>query len=92
MQKKLTMLIVAGVYLLLVAGVAGAAGWANPGLLVNPETVKSNIDKADWVVVDARSLKDYAKGHIPGAISLGKRGKKAFRDSTSRVFKDVSKY
>jgi thiosulfate/3-mercaptopyruvate sulfurtransferase len=37
-------------------------------------------------------LKDYAKGHIPGAISLGKRAKKALRDSTSRVFKNVSKY
>jgi hypothetical protein len=44
MQKKLTILIVAGVYLLLVAGLAGAAGWANPDLLVNPETVKKNID------------------------------------------------
>jgi thiosulfate/3-mercaptopyruvate sulfurtransferase len=92
MQKKLTMLIVAGVYLLLVAGLAGAADWANPDLLVNPETVKQNIDKPNWVVVDARDLKDYAKGHIPGAISLGKRGKKALRDSTARVFKNVSKY
>jgi thiosulfate/3-mercaptopyruvate sulfurtransferase len=92
MQKKLTMLIVAGVYLLLVSGLAGAVNYANPDLLVNPETVKNNIDKANWVVVDARDLKDYAKGHIPGAISLGKRGKKAFRDPTSRVFKDISKY
>ena len=92
MQKKLTMLIVAGVYLLLVAGLAGAAGWANPDLLVNPETVKKNIDKANWVVVDARDLKDYAKGHIPGSISLGKRVKKALRDPTSRIFKDVAKY
>ncbi len=92
MQKKLTMLIVAGVYLLLVAGLAGAAGWANPDLLVTPETVKQNIDKSDWVVIDARDLKDYAKGHIPGAISLGKRVKKALRDPTSRIFNDVAKY
>jgi thiosulfate/3-mercaptopyruvate sulfurtransferase len=92
MLKKLTMLIVAGVYLLLVAGQASAAGWANPDLLVNPETVKKNIDKPNWVVVDARDLKDYAKGHIPGAISLGKRVKKALRDPTSRVFSNVSKY
>jgi thiosulfate/3-mercaptopyruvate sulfurtransferase len=92
MQKKLTMLIVAGVYLLLVAGLAGAADWANPDLLVNPETVKQNIDKPNWVVVDARDLKDYAKGHIPGAISLGKRVKKALRDPTSRVFQNVAKY
>ena len=92
MQKKLTMLIVAGVYALLVAGLAGAADWANPDLLVNPETVKQNIDKPNWVVVDARDLKDYAKGHIPGAISLGKRVKKALRDPTSRVFNNVAKY
>ena len=92
MQKKLTMLIVAGVYLLLVAGLAGAAGWANPDLLVTPEQVKQNIDKPDWVVIDSRDLKDYAKGHIPGAISLGKRVKKALRDPTSRVFASASKY
>ncbi len=82
----------AGVYLLLMTGMAIAAGWANPDLLVTPAQVKANIDKPDWVVIDARDLKDYAKGHIPGAISLGKRVKKALRDSTSRVFTDVSKY
>lgn len=74
------------------AGTAAAAEWANPDLLVTPETVKENINKADWVVVDCRDLKDYAKGHIPGAISLGKRCKKALRDATARVFRDTSKY
>ena len=92
MQKKLTTLIVAGVYLLLVAGLAGAAEWANPDLLITPEALEKNISKPDWVVIDSRDLKDYAKGHIPGAISLGKRVKKALRDSTSRVFTDISKY
>jgi thiosulfate/3-mercaptopyruvate sulfurtransferase len=77
MKKKLTMLIVAGVYLLLVAGLAGAAEWANPDLLITPEALEKNINKPDWVVIDSRDLKDYAKGHIPGAISLGKRVKKA---------------
>lgn len=70
----------------------GAAQWANPGLLVSPDTVKKNINKSNWVVVDCRSLKDYAKGHIRGAISLGKRCKKALRDSTARVWRDTSKY
>lgn len=70
----------------------GAAQWANPGLLVSPETVKKNINKSNWVVVDCRGLKDYAKGHIPGAISLGKRCKKALRDSTARVWRNTSKY
>ena len=92
MQKKLTTLIVAGVYLLLVAGLAGAAEWANPDLLITPEALEKNISKPDWVVIDSRDLKDYAKGHIPGAISLGKRVKKALRDPTSRVFSNVSKY
>jgi thiosulfate/3-mercaptopyruvate sulfurtransferase len=69
-----------------------AAKWANPELLVTPETVKKNIDKPDWVVVDCRDLKAYAKGHIPGAISLGKRCKKALRDVTARVWRDTSKY
>jgi thiosulfate/3-mercaptopyruvate sulfurtransferase len=72
--------------------VSAAAKWANPELLVTPEEVKKNVTKADWVVVDCRDLKDYAKGHIPGAISLGKQCKKALRDPTSRVFRDISKY
>jgi thiosulfate/3-mercaptopyruvate sulfurtransferase len=92
MKKKLTTLTITGICLLLLTGVAFAAKWANPDLLVTPEQVKENVGKADWVVVDARDLKDYAKGHIPGAISLGKRIKKALRDPTSRVFKDVAKY
>ena len=70
----------------------GAAKWANPELLVDAKTVKENINKPNWVVVDCRDLKDYAKGHIPGAISLGKRCKKALRDTTSRVWRDTGKY
>jgi thiosulfate/3-mercaptopyruvate sulfurtransferase len=92
MQKKMRILIIAGVYLLLLSGLAIGAEWANPDLLITPEAVEQNIDKADWVVIDARDLKDYAKGHIPGAISLGKRVKKALRDTTARAFADVSKY
>lgn len=74
------------------ADTAPAAEWANPELLATPETVKQNIDKPDWAVVDCRSLGDYAKGHIPGAISLGNSCSKALRDSTSRAFRDISKY
>lgn len=70
----------------------GAAQWANPDLLVSADDIKKNIDKPNWVVVDCRDLKAYAKGHIPGAISLGKRCKKALRDSTARVHRDTSKY
>ncbi len=70
----------------------GAAKWANPGLLVTADVVKKNINKSNWVVVDCRGLKGYVKGHIPGAISLGKRCKKALRDNTARVYRDTSKY
>jgi len=92
MKKKWARLLFASLFLFVFAGTVHAEQWANPDLLVDAETVKANIDKPDWVIVDARDLKDYVKGHIPGAISLGKRGKKAFRDPTSRVFTDVSKY
>lgn len=71
---------------------APAAEWANPELLATPETVKQNIGKPDWVVVDCRSLGAYAKGHIPGAISFGNSCSKALRDSTSRALRDTSKY
>ncbi len=92
MKVRWKLMLALSVLILTYAGTALAAQWTNPELLVDAATVKANIDKADWVVVDARDLKDYVKGHIPGAISLGKRGKKAFRDPTSRVFQDVSKY
>ena len=69
-----------------------AAEWANPGLLLDAKQVKDVLDNPDWVIVDCQDLEPYAKGHIPGAISLGKRCKKALRDKTSRLFTDHSKY
>ena len=71
---------------------AQAAGWANPDLLVTPDVVQANVGKPDWVIVDCRDLKLYAKGHIPGAISFGKECKKALRDASARVFKDPKRY
>ncbi len=91
MRKSIVLLFVLSVFLLTSVGLS-YAGWANPDLLVTPEIVKKNINKPDWVVVDCRSKKAYAKGHIPGAIHLGKRCKKVLRDPTARVWKDVSKY
>lgn len=92
MKGRLKVLLLLSAFVFTCTGTALAAGWVNPGLLVDVETVKKNIDKPNWVVVDARNLKDYIKGHIPGAISLGNRGKKALRDATSRVFNDPAKY
>ena len=86
-------------YLVVVIGVLAfvwsgmtLAGWKNPDLLIDAKVLNDQIKNKDVVVVDCRDLKDYIKGHIPGAISLGKRCKKALRDTTARVFRDVEKY
>ncbi len=94
MKRSINVCTKALLVVLLVAsgGSVSAGQWANPDLLLTAEAVKANIDKPDWVVVDCRGLKDYAKGHIPGAISLGDRCKKALRDATARVFRDTGKY
>lgn len=79
--------------LLIASGGSVSAGqWANPDLLLTAEQVNANLDKPDWVVVDCRRLKEYVAGHIPGSISLGDRCRSVLRDSTSRVYRDVSKY
>ncbi len=92
MRKRLLLMVVVSMSLLASSGVVTAAQWANPALLVSADQVEQNIAKADWVVLDCRKLEEYAKGHIPGAISLGKECKKALRDGTSRVFKSPAKY
>jgi thiosulfate/3-mercaptopyruvate sulfurtransferase len=92
MRMKKTFYLFLIAVLLFSAGAAYAAQWANPGLLAAPDTIKANASKPDWVVLDCRSDKAYANGHIPGAISLGKECKKALRDGTARVFSDVGKY
>jgi len=90
-MKRVTTLVVLSVFVLATAAAAGAAGWTNPDLLLSAKDVKSKIGNSDWVLLDARNLDDYAIGHIPGAISLGKQAKKALRDSTSRIL-SPSKY
>lgn len=92
MRKRVFSLLVAGLLALSLVGPVQAANWANPDLLVSVGDVKKNVSKADWVIVDCRKLEEYVKGHIPGAISLGKNCKSALRDGTSRVFSDVSHY
>ena len=95
MKRSITQ-VVCGVLATLVVSVplvaSAAAQWANPGLLSSADEVKKGMAKGNWVAVDCRDLKDYAKGHIPGAISFGNRCKKALRDPTSRVYRDASKY
>lgn len=90
-MRKALVVIAVGVFLLAFTGI-GQAQWANPGLLVTAEQLEQNLAKPDWVVVDCRKLEEYAKGHIPGAISFGKNCKEALRDATSRVFPSAAKY
>jgi thiosulfate/3-mercaptopyruvate sulfurtransferase len=91
MVKKLVTLFLA-VAFIAVAGLSYGAQWANPELLFDAKQLKDKVGKSDWAILDCRNLKDYAKGHIPGAISIGKQCKKGLRDKTSRVFMDTSKY
>lgn len=92
MRKRLSFVLVAVLFLIASAGLSYAAQWANPDLLISAKQLKEKAGAADWVILDCRDLKDYAKGHIPGAISLGKQCKKGLRDATSRMFSDASKY
>jgi thiosulfate/3-mercaptopyruvate sulfurtransferase len=92
MKRKYVVFFVTALFLMGLFASVNAAQWANPDLLVTPQTLKQNLGKPDWVVVDCRDYKKYLAGHIPGAVSFGKRCKKALRDPTSRVWKDVSKY
>jgi thiosulfate/3-mercaptopyruvate sulfurtransferase len=93
-MKRSIKYVTCGIVFALVAwgGTATAAQWANPELLVSADELKEGMKQGNWVAVDCRDLKDYVKGHIPGAISLGNRCKKALRDPTSRVYRDSSKY
>ena len=92
MKRSITYVVRGIVLALFVLSGSAVAGWANPELIVSADELKDGMENKGWVAVDCRSLKDYAAGHIPGAISFGKRCKKALRDATSRVFRDVSKY
>lgn len=91
-MRKVFLFIGALAFALMTIAGPALADWANPQLLISADEVEKNLAKPDWVVVDCRKLEDYAKGHIPGAISLGKDCKHALRDGTSRVFTSASKY
>ena len=85
MARRVTMWVLLGIFALATTGTANAAQWANPELLLSAKQVKAQLDSADWLIVDCRDLDDYAVGHIPGAISFGKRCKKALHTTTDTV-------
>ncbi len=82
---------------------AHAAEYVNPGLLVGPAEIEKH--GKTWIVLDCRdvqgavdartkrTMKGYADGHIPGAITLGGDCSKVLREKeTSTVFPELKKY
>lgn len=91
-MRRMVMSLFMVLAMVLTTGTIRAADWANPQLLITADQLEQNLAKPDWVVVDCRKLEEYAKGHIPGAISFGKDCKDALRDPTSRIFTSMSRY
>ncbi len=46
------------------------AGYANPQLLIETETLANQLAQAGLRIVDIRTPEEYASGHIPGAVHL----------------------
>ncbi len=84
MVRPLAVLVVLSA-VLLYAGSAAALEYGNPELLVDTAFVKEHKDQPGWVLLDVRDENAYAKGHIPGAINLGKRADKALRDPSATM-------
>lgn len=47
-----------------------ANGYASPQFLALSEQVAGHLSDRDWRLVDVRAPKQYAAGHIPGAVNL----------------------
>ncbi len=101
-MTRRTLAVLAVAFLFFNAAAHGAE-YANPGLLVGPAEVEKN--GKTWIVLDCRdvrstvdartkrTMKGYADGHIPGAITLAGDCSKVLREKeTSTVFPDLKKY
>jgi thiosulfate/3-mercaptopyruvate sulfurtransferase len=74
-------------------------GWST---LISAKTLHDRLEHTNLLVIDARSAKEYATGHVPGAINLpgtywrtpvaapGEIGQKIFRDADGNL--DVKRY
>ncbi len=100
---KMAGYLLLSVFLFLVGSSAFSAEYANPQLLISPPDIEQHAGK--WIVLDCRdvksvtdkktgeTLKGYADGHIPGAVTLGGDCSKILREKeTSTVFTDTRKY
>jgi thiosulfate/3-mercaptopyruvate sulfurtransferase len=83
-----------GMVFIFLLSVQGAfAAWTNPDLLFSVDQVEKIIGNPQWVILDCRDQANYEKGHLPGAVILGKASApKILRDGTARVFQDLAKY
>jgi thiosulfate/3-mercaptopyruvate sulfurtransferase len=83
-MKKYSLRILSLLFSVLMIIVAAyAKDYANPQILVTPTDVEKNIGK--WIILDCRDKKDYDKGHIPTAITLGGDCGKVLRDTSPGV-------
>jgi len=99
---KMAGYLLLSIFLFLGGSSASGAEYANPQLLVSPPDIEQHAGK--WIVLDCRdvtavpdketgeTLKGYADGHIPGAITLGGDCSKILREKPSTVFTDTRKY
>jgi thiosulfate/3-mercaptopyruvate sulfurtransferase len=69
---------------------AAFGAWTNPDLLYSVAQAEKIVGDSNWVILGQEV---YEKGHIPGAIVLGKKSAKNFlRDGSARTFQDPGKY
>ena len=90
-RKRFVAVMILFLFLAPVKGVFGA--WANPDLLYTVDQAEKIVGNPKWVILDCRDQANYEKGHLPGAVILGKASApKILRDGTARVFQDLTKY
>ncbi len=64
-------ILVGGLSALIPVVAAATSGYANPQLLIETEELAGRLGEAGLRIVDVRTEKEYAAGHIPGALHLG---------------------
>lgn len=68
-------------------------------MLISVKDLKKELGSSDLILIDARSFKEYSKGHIPGAVNLdlfafhwhdtSKKGLEAFQIQAQKIFSVV---
>ena len=92
MTRKTGWMILAILFVLSPLSAAFGA-WTNPELLYSVAQAEKIVGDSTWVILDCRGQEVYEKGHIPGAIVLGKKSAKSLlRDGSARTFQDPGKY